>query len=190
MTSAGSLLVATVGVWLILLRMRADHERSRRTRTIELMEFYYSVFRKDHLLSPCIRLADSLGPAELQSLWDGRIVSVTGEARELAEMIATAKGFGLQEENGVITLNRETSFFIRQQVISQLNALEVLSAAWLSGTVDNELFEQEFKSVFMPNSGKPALTDFVEKSGIFPATRAMRRHFRPSEEMKERGKVA
>ena len=189
--STGSLVFAALGVWLTLVSLRADHERSRRVQAIDLMKFYYGVIRESHLLMPCLRLADSLGPAELLSLVDGRRdIDVVGEAREMAEMIAEAKGFKIDTSGGTFTLGREGVFYVRQQIFSFLNAQEVLAAAWSESVIGAEIFEREFKSAFIPSSGKPPLTDFIEKSGIYPATKAVHKHFSEEVEVTVRPKIA
>lgn len=188
--SAASAVIAALGAWLVFFRLRADHELSRRTQTLELMTFFYHVAREDHLLMPCIRLADSLNKTELDSLLQGREIEIGGEARKTAAMIAASKGFLYEDTIGSVKLGTEASYYIRQQIYSYLNALEILATAWTDALIDGPTFDREFRSVFLPASGKPPLLDFIDRSGIFPAVRAAQLHFLPDSEAKKRAQIA
>lgn len=179
LVSAGANIVMAIGILFIFYQtillkrqLHADHERSRRETTVQLIQqwsrsitpvtsaaqWLVQKFDKEQ----CRKLADLLPlkvKAEHMALLETCLADVLGNER-------------LQEENGFIQLNERCVTRLRYLVVEYLNETEAVLLAWHISIADRELVEREFQCLVRPEKGMDALENLREAFGgkrAFPA---------------------
>lgn len=146
--------------WQLIIQKKAlkeDHERSRREKGVDILNHWFSTLDKNN--STARKLAESLSEENLLSIYHCEEFEIPATPKNKQYFSA------LFEENnkkykGSIHISAQQSSEIRWQLISYLNALENVVAAWKYNIVDRKLVEAEFKYMFDHKGG--ALKKFRE----------------------------
>jgi len=162
--------IGALGVFLVVFQIRADHERSRRERAMDMMKMWANDL---HIVAPKLNLAKELIESldETQSLALVRSQEVTFEA-SYANLLAAyfsdiEQNFNI--ENGKIILEPALALLLRKEVILALNVLECVATAWRHNVADREIIEEEFFPAIIPPGRKQAFSTFRTVSGAYPS---------------------
>ena len=136
--------------------MKKDYERSRREKGIEILQHWFSNLDKNN--STARKLAEGLSEEILLSIWhcESCIIPATKINRKYLDVLFPEKDI---KKSG-IRIDAHQATEIRWQLISYLNVLENVVAAWKYNIVDRDLIEAEFKYMFDHKGG--ALKKFRE----------------------------
>lgn len=150
-------ILASIAVFIYALQfivqkksLKEDHERSRREKGVDILNHWFSTLDKNN--STARKLAENLSEDNLLAIWHC----------EEFEMLYTSKKIAIfhcfiwrvekqKKENIHVSAQQATE--IRWQLISYLNALENVVAAWKYNIVDRRLIEAEFKYMFDHKGG-------------------------------------
>ncbi len=171
----GSLAIIAVGVQVFLgyKQLKADHERSRREKSIDLLVEWNKSLKSESSLSR--KIIESLSEEQCRDVMSESAASVPLKLKGKLEKIFE----DIKEEGGSIKLTASQSSTLRWHVITYLNSLEFILAAWQYSIVDRRIIEDEFSFLFSSAEGHEALKEFREAAGggdSFPAIEVFASH--------------
>ncbi len=165
--------VGVLGIFAELLvsyrAQKADHERSRRERSIELLLQWSKFQNKD--TASTRRLVENLSREQCRALDNREPISIPTSQKRILIGLFGEKSLKLHEDKNIIVLSEEQVSQIRSSAIRYLNQLESILAAWQHHVADAEIIENEFAYLFSPESGSKAMQNFRLALGweSFPA---------------------
>ena len=169
--------VSATGVYFLWRQVKADHERTRREKAIELMQFFVEQTNSDYSLRGAIlrRFARSLDREQCELMLNSQPMKVDGKFAEflrpfLIDLMGEAE---LAEHNGYLLLTSDQVAILKGIVYNYLNVLEAVAAAWRHNIADREIIEEEFLNVLSPRRGIFEFHEFRLAAGIFPSISAL-----------------
>jgi len=144
-------------------QLKADHERSRREKSVEmLLEWSKNMKRHGSLAR---KIVESLDEEQCRNLYTQDSVRIANKNKSSLMNILKIEEGNLKEENGCIILNEEQSSELRWQIMTFLNLLESILVAWQYSIVDREIIEHQFAYLFASEHGHAALKYFRTAAG-------------------------
>ena len=193
-TIIGSLALIGVFLQIILARkqLKADHERSRREKSVELLLEWTKNLKEDS--SSARKIVESLDEEQCRNLFsqdDTRIPKKYNNS--LKKILSISED--LKEENGHIVLSGDKVSKLRWHIMIYLNLLESILVAWQYSIVDRDIIEHQFSYLFSLQEGHAALKSFRTAAGgerTFPAIAIFANHLEEKRRstLKEKANVA
>ena len=137
--------------------VKEDHERSRREKGVDILNHWFSTLDKNN--STARKLAENISEDNLLAIWHCEAFEMLYTPKNLQYFVVLFGEFE-NKKNENIHVSAQQATEIRWQLISYLNALENVVAAWKYNIVDRKLIEAEFKYMFDHQGG--ALKKFRE----------------------------
>jgi len=167
-TIIGALAVAAASVQVFFgyKQFKADHERSRREKTVELLTQFFSKQEKKDPIAR--RIIESLNVEQCRDILAQQQVTISTKSKVLVDQLFD----DIKEENNSITLTESQSVELRWLAVNYLNSLEILLIAWQYTIVDRNIIETQFNYLFKPSEGHEILKEFRTAAGgedTFPA---------------------
>ncbi len=180
-TILGSLAVVGIAfqVHFTKTQIKADHERSRREKTVDLLVEWDKRLKKESALAR--KIIERLNEEQCRDIVAQQKLQVP---KKLEHLLAQFFGedFKIEEsDNGDIVLSEARSAELRWHAITYLNSLESVLVAWQYSVVDREIIEHQFSYLFKPSDGHEALKDFRTAAGgedSYPAIEIFAGHIR------------
>jgi hypothetical protein len=160
--TAISTLVLTLGVFLAYIQLRADHEKCRREKAVDLLMYFNQ--HLDEANSIARKLVEKLDKMQCEKLFKMEGFTISAELKEYAEG-ALKNRQSLTPINGEITLDKNQSSSIRWAIVKYLNFIETICVAWHHNVADQDLIKEQLKYVYNPSKNQYALSDFREIAG-------------------------
>lgn len=161
------------------IEMDADHERTRRQNTIDIVKYYVDKSRPEH--NKMMQIMENIDVKELRNLWEGRVVTIPRENKDMA-CSALRPSFPDIDKNysshtGSITLSHPESMQLRFIMLDLLNLIETCLIPWHLGVADSDSMLEQFSPLVRPVEGKFRLSDARRVVGQekFPATMAFKK---------------
>lgn len=164
--------VTAVTVIIIWLQFKADHERSRREKTIDLMAMWTERMIE---LSPGVRFARELveyfNDRQCKDFWNLEPFKIDEKHRYLVvgSLNYETDAPELNTENGTIRLTQHQLSILRSLVSAYLNLLETVIGAWRHNVADREMIENEFSHLISPKDRDFPLRNLLVATGKFPS---------------------
>lgn len=154
--------VGVIGVFvqisLTLRQLKADHERSRREKTVDLCQTWSSQLQKHGSISR--KIVESLDEEQSRNLYKENTVNFSSEFKEILKELF---GHDCQLEDlpeNRVKIDSVQSSKLRWQIITYLNSLESILIAWHYNIVDREIIERQFSYLMSPMDGHYLLKNF------------------------------
>jgi hypothetical protein len=182
--------LALISVALLHKQIRADHDRSRRERAVDLMTCYVTTHDpSNHQLLFGLNLAFVLTEDQCHSLWERETFEILEKHQHLLDTWRSAcnaslngsksfKSGGGGSSASVLMLSSSEVYLLRTIATNFLNKLELVASAWHNNVADRAMIEQEFVRVFCPKDGVYVLEKFRDASGIYPSVGKICEHFK------------
>ncbi len=139
----------------------ADHERSRREKTVDILFEWDKRLKKEGALAR--KIVETFSAEQCRELTSQSPMQVSGK---LTPHLHQLFGKDLDpDNNNIINLNEAHSSELRWHVITYLNALETVLVAWQYSIVDREIIEHQFSYLFKPSDGHEGLKHFRVATG-------------------------
>ena len=171
--------ISAAGVFFLWKQIRADHERARREKAIELMQFYVtSTASYDGVGGGLLRkFARELDKQQCELLVNCQPMRIDGKYSELLRPIfnSLTGDSALQEHGSELVLTVTQVTILKQQIYLYLNVVETVSAAWRYNIADRDIIEDEFLDVVLERRGIFDYRDLRYLSGAFPSITALSR---------------
>jgi len=161
-----------------------DHERSRRERTAEILRYYQVATKPEH--NKMVKLLDLMPEDQLVCLRDAKVISLSGELKELACSALRSSFPSIYDdyciEKGAVTFTHGQSLQLRFIMLDVINHYEVCLVPWKLGIVDQEEIANQFRSLVDLRDGKFKLEAARRVIGAekFPATEAFKAELFPA----------
>lgn len=177
--------------------LQADHDRTRRERTVEAMKYYQHGTKPQH--NKIVELLDLVPDDQLKNLREGKRVTLEGNLKEIAcsilsERFPSVYEAAVSDDSAKVKERHEfthdESMYLRFIMLDILNHYETCIVPWQIGIVDRDTFEQQFFTLVDRRDGHFKLQRARNAFGAekFPATEAFKRKLfpeNPSSELKE-----
>ena len=139
----------------------ADHERSRREKTVDILFEWDKRLKKEGALAR--KIVETFSAEQCRELTSQSPMQVSAK---LTPHLHQLFGKNLEpDQNNLISLNEAHSSELRWHVITYLNALESVLVAWQYSIVDREIIEHQFSYLFKPSDGHEGLKHFRVATG-------------------------
>ncbi|NNH78017.1 hypothetical protein HLH17_10150 [Acinetobacter sp. ANC 5380] len=152
----------------------ADHERSRREKTVDILFEWDKRLKKEGALAR--RIVETFSAEQCRELHAQLPILVNAKLQPLLKQLFNGE---FKQENNLISLNEAYSSELRWYVITYLNALESVLVAWQYSIVDREIIEHQFSYLFKPRDGHEGLKHFRVAGGgeeTYPAIEIFASH--------------
>lgn len=196
--------ISLVSIILLIQQIRADHERARREKAIELLlEWTKGVTRETNAAKKIVEKfnGDQCRKLFMEEefkvdcqLYD-EIVETLNEKSEKDDKCKDCQGKAKEKEcDCLVMLNRRQIKKIRWHVISYLNLLESTLVSWQYSVAEREIIEQQLSFMVSPKEGRNVLEDFRIAAGSeesYPAIEIFCNHLEGKRKKKlvEKGKI-
>ena len=172
--------MATYEVWLSVLRdvfiiiglllsfwriyvMRdtffSDHDRSRRTKAVDLIQFWSGKLTKKSSLAR--KLVESFSEEQCKSLVAEKSFDVDTTNISVLNQYFDVTTFNPTNR----TLTEGQSSVLRWEIINYLNNLEAVFVAWRHNVADKEIIEEEFSYLYNAKENHSAVERFRTAAG-------------------------
>ena len=180
-TILGSLAVVGIMIQVRLsqVQIKADHERGRREKTVDLLVEWDKRLKKESALAR--KIIECLNEEQCREVFAQQKLHVPKKLENLLKQFFGDKFEIEDSENGDIVLNEAHSAELRWHAVTYLNSLESILVAWQYSVVDREIIEHQFSYLFKPSDGHEALKDFRAAAGgeaSYPAIEIFAGHVR------------
>lgn len=169
-----SIIVAVLAYLQSRRSTRLQHERSRREKAMSTVwEFSRTLNPRS---SAARKLARHFSDHQIDLLDQGREFSISSEHKALlCAALPEDISLDAQEQGETIHLTRNQSFLLRWEIISRLNAAEVVAQSWQKDVADRVTIEEELRFLLEPDQNRNILTIFrkIAAAENFPALVAL-----------------
>lgn len=172
--AAGASVLSLIGLGVVWWQVKVNHDRARREKAIELMQFFImGKGEKSGLLLQTF--ADRLSKSECEFILNGTEVAVDDSLKDLLLNLLDKdiEDPKLEESNGKIRLTLKEIIVIRKHIGRYLNVLETVAAAWYYHVADREIIENEFKTIISKRTGEFIYENYRKASGYYPSLRKL-----------------
>ena len=154
-------------VKLLAFEIKADHDKSRREMAIELISQWANT--SDELSVGLCAFVESLNANGCEALWNKHELSVDADHAGFLSQFSKAE---LPISGAIVKLDSDSTRRVRSYIVDHLNRLEAISCAWRYNVADQEMLEEEFKSILL-HGGDIVMNNFVSRTGIYPSLKLM-----------------
>ena len=180
-TIIGSLavLVIAVQVRVAQSQMKADHERSRREKTVDLLIEWDKRLKKESALAR--KIIERLNEEQCRDIVAQQKLHIPKKLEGLLKQFLGDSFTSEKNDNGEIVVSESNAAELRWHAITYLNSLESVLVAWQYSIVDRDIIEHQFSYLFKPADGHEALKDFRVAAGgedSYPAIEIFAGHIR------------
>ncbi|MEO0399634.1 MAG: hypothetical protein AAF224_09485 [Pseudomonadota bacterium] len=155
-------IVTGIGVIFVVIQISIDHERSRRTLAVDILNSWSRDLT--HEVRVARKIAQQLTAEDLNKLMQEEPIILKGKAAALAfQLIKRSKK--LPEE---YRLEHLDLLYIRSLLVRYLNTLESSLVSWYLGIADEKIMDEEFGYLQKDVSVRNLVSCMGEK--YFPAT--------------------
>ena len=170
--------------------LEADHERSRREKTVDILLEWDQRLKKEGALAR--KIVETFSAEQCREIHAQLPITVNAKLEPLLVQLFDTT---FSPTNNQITLNEAYSSELRWHVITYLNALESVLVAWQYSVVDRGIIEHQFSYLFKPSDGHEGLKHFRVAAGgedSYPAIEIFACHIREKRRKKlvEKANVA
>lgn len=162
-------------------QLKADHERSRREKSVELLMEWTKQIKKEGAVAR--KIIETFDAEQCRELFNQQEIKIAKKHKKLLSEFFKGNSFeegeGAEENDNDITLSESQSAELRWHAVSYLNSLESVLVAWQYSVVDRDVIEQQFSYLFKPADGHAALHDFRVAAGgekSYPAIEVFSNH--------------
>ena len=178
-------------IYLASKQIKADHERSRREKAVELIKDWSKSVQREQTWAR--KLVEQFSAEQCRYLFNQSCFDLPKKLEpHLHQFFEIEKD---QKKNGSITLTEKQVVTLRWYIVSYLNLLEAILVSWQYSVVDREIIEHEFSFLFSPEQGHFALSEFRSAAGgqkTYPAIEIFANHLEEKRRsvLKEKANIA
>ena len=160
-------------------QLKADHERGRREKTVDLLIEWDKRLKKEIALAR--KIIECLNEEQCREIVAQQKLCVSIKLNELLKKFFNLSDEFNTDDSGDIILSESQSAELRWHAVTYLNSLESILVAWQYSIVDREIIEHQFSYLFKISDGHEALKDFRAAMGgedSYPAIEIFTGHIR------------
>jgi len=197
----GLLIGLLVQLGFIYKQLKTDHERSRREKALELLQWWSSIISEEMLIAK--KIGETFDKTTARKVCNGEPIKLNKELFPLVQRLFEKKiktdnnnvfqnpfrkWKGNEKEpscDSYITLETEEVIKLRYLLIKYLNSLESVLVGWQHNIADASVLKEEFSYLFKPEAGNETLENFRIACGgekSFPAITIFLNHLKMERE--------
>lgn len=143
-------------VYLAYRQLKADHERSRREKSVDVLVEWSKNLKKEGSIAR--KIIECLSEEQCRELLKQQEFKISSKHQSLLAELFSEQELRMEGEH--IVISEAQSSELRWHAISYLNALEFTLVAWQYAVVDKEIIESQFAYLFRPADGHELLKNF------------------------------
>jgi hypothetical protein len=160
-------------------QLRADHERSRRERTLDLLQFWTEAIVPHAQRVYATRdLVSQLELKQCEALWraEEMKLDVKHKVHFLLALSVKEEDLKLTTDGEFMVIPRHQVLRLRETMAFYLNCLEVVFCAWRKKIADSDAIEEEFGPLLAPAEGGYPVDQIREASRKYPSIKSFINH--------------
>lgn len=165
-------------IWQSQQETKADHERSRREKSVDLLMEWSKNLKEEGSLAR--KIIECLSEQQCQELFKQEEVKISKKHEVLLRRFFPDLKSPINEKEETITINETQATSLRWHAITYLNSLEFTLVAWQYSIVDRDIIEKQFQYLFnSANANDEVLKHFRKAAGgaeSFPAIEVFAAH--------------
>jgi len=187
-----AIIVVAIQAAIAFRQFKADHERSRREKAVDLLFEWSKALKKEWAIVR--KIIETLTEEQCREVFAQQKITIPEKQKKLLLHFFDEKVLE-EKESGEAVLSEAQSSELRWHAISYLNSLEAVLIAWQYSVVDRGMVESQFGYLFRPEQGHSALKYFRVAAGgelSYPATEIFSSHIerKRRELLQEKANVA
>lgn len=161
-TIVGSFAIIGIAVQVYIQhrQLKFDHERSRREKSVDVLQEWSRGLKKEG--SVARKIIECLNEEQCREVFNQQEVKISKKHENLLIQLFGDK---IKSEDDLIILSEGQTTELRWHTISYLNSLEYTLVAWQYAVVDKEIIETQFSYLFRPSDGHEVLKHFRKAAG-------------------------
>lgn len=162
-------------VFIAYRQIKADHERSRREKSVDVLVEWSKNLKKEG--STARKIIECLSEEQCRELLQQQELKIHIKHQSLLNQLFPQQE--LKTEGEHILISEAHSSELRWHAITYLNTLEFTLVAWQYAVVDKEIIESQFTYLFRPADGHELLKNFRKAAGgeeSYPAIEVFTAH--------------
>lgn len=145
-------------------QIKADHERSRREKSIEILMAWSKNLKKEGSIAR--RIIECLNEEQCREIFNQQAVKISRKNENLVRQLFKKEDLiDIDAAASEISLTEAQSTELRWHAITYLNTLEFSLVAWQYAVVDKDIIEAQFQYLFRPADGHEVLKYFRKAAG-------------------------
>ena len=162
-----------LGTVVVAVRqLRADHLRSRRERTLEIMQFWTTnMVTYAREVYATRQIISTLEKRQCEDLWGANELRISNRFQTQIMNALKVKEEELKIEDSFIVLPSASALRLREITAFYLNLLETVFFAWRNNVGDRAMIADEFGPLLAPHGGGYPLEEITCASGVYPSIR-------------------
>jgi hypothetical protein len=172
-------MAVVAAIYIAYRQLKADHARSRRERTLDLMQFWTSSIVPHAKKVYAVRdLVAQLESRQCEALWKAEDIKLDAKHK-----IHLLNALGVDEaalqktaDGEFLIIPREKTLHLREILSFYMNCLEVVFCAWRHNIADSEFIAEEFGALLATPSGSYPLDQIRSATGKYPSVAAFINH--------------
>ena len=148
-TIVGSLAIVGIALQVFIShrQLKADHERSRREKSVDVLMEWSKNLKKEG--SVARKIIECLNEEQCREVFKQQELKINIKHEALLVQLFGKDLDGLDEPSEKIMLTEAQSTELRWHAISYLNSLEFTLVAWQHSVVDKQIIESQFSICFV-----------------------------------------
>lgn len=143
-------------------QLKADHERGRREKTVELLTDFFKNQKKEGPIAR--KITEHLSESQCRDMLAQQSFTVPIKLRkQLIQFFG--ENIKIDDDDKEITLTEANSAELRYHILCYLNSLEMVLIAWQYSIVDRNIIETQLSYLFKPSEGHEILKSFRIAAG-------------------------
>ena len=143
--------------------LKADHERSRREKSIDILNLWSQNLRKEGSIAR--KIIEKLNEEQCREIFNNKPVKIDRKYESILVQFFGEGILNISDNNDIILLDEQQSTELRWHAITYLNTLEFTLVAWQYSVVDRGIIENQFQYLFDPANGHEMLKHFRKAAG-------------------------
>jgi hypothetical protein len=145
-------------------QLKADHERSRREKSVDILMVWSKNLKKEGSIAR--KIIECLNEEQCRDVFNQQSVSISRKHENLIKQLFKAEHLpDIDQAGNEVTLTEAQSTELRWHAITYLNTLEFSLVAWQYSVVDKNIIESQFQYLFRPADGHEVLKHFRKAAG-------------------------
>lgn len=150
-------------IWISNKEIKLDHERSRREKSIDILNLWSQNLRKEGSIAR--KIIEKLNEEQCREIFNNQPVKIDRKYESILVQFFGDGTLNTSDNKDIIILGEQQSTELRWHAITYLNTLEFTLVAWQYSVVDRGIIENQFQYLFDPANGHEMLKHFRKAAG-------------------------
>ncbi len=194
--SALAACIALAGIFYMYKTLKADHERSRRITSVEMLHIWHERLSRKASISR--KLVEQFSFEQAKAVLKQEKITLEKNLKESFFSIfpeaADDMHHAIEENETNFVVPEKYSALLRWELVSYLNTLETVLSAWNHKVADREMIEEQFEYFVSPEDNHYMLQEFRRAAGgakHYPCIEVFVEHLKNKRSIREgKGKIA